>query len=191
MEHNELTKQISALEQEIIAKKAELYKLKKQMPRFGVEDYLLHDRKGKPIRLSELFGDHEEMILVHNMGKSCPYCTLWADGFMGVKKHLEDRAAFVISTPDPFAEMDAFASERGWDFNLVTTEGSSLKPDLGFQLKDGSYYPRVSTLIKDEKGKIWHVAKAYFGPGDDFCAVWYLFDLLAKEDPDWEPKFRY
>ena len=26
---------------------------------------------------------------------------------------------------------------------------------------------------------------------DDFCAVWYLFDLLAVENPDWTPQFTY
>lgn len=187
----DLEKQISALEQEIIRKKEELYRLKRSVPRFEVKDYALTGRDGKAVRLSELFGARDEMILVHNMGKACPYCTLWADGFTGVRKHLEDRAAFVVATPDDYAEMDAFARSRGWEFTMVSTKGSTLKPDLGYQLADGSYYPGVSSLIKDDGGKIWHVAKAYFGPGDDFCAVWYLFDLLAKQDPDWTPKIEY
>ena len=29
-----------------------------------------------PVRLAELFGDHEDLILIHNMGVSCSYCTL-------------------------------------------------------------------------------------------------------------------
>lgn len=191
MDSKELKTRISELEQEIIGKKNELYKLKKDMPRFEMQDYLLHDRDGRAVKLSELFGEHDQMILVHNMGKACPYCTLWADGFIGIHKHLEDRAAFVVSTPDPVAEMKDFADGRGWDFRVVSTTGSTLKPDLGFQLKDGSYYPGVSTLVKEEDGRIFHVAKAFFGPGDDFCSLWYFFDMLAKPDPDWEPKFSY
>lgn len=191
MDSKQITEQISALEQEIIQKKAELYKLKKNMPRFEVPNYQLWTREGKAITLSELFGNMQELILVHNMGASCPYCTLWADGFKGIYKHLESRAAFAVSTPDPFADMDAFATSRGWDFTLVSTAGSSLKRDLGFQLADNSYYPGVSTFSKDENGIIRHVAKAFFGPGDDFCALWYLFDLLPEEKPDWEPQFSY
>lgn len=182
---------ISALEQEIIRAKQELYRLKKQMPRFEVENYLLSERDGTPVRLSDLFGDKSELILVHNMGKSCPYCTLWADGLNGMVPHLENRAAFAVSTPDPYAAMDAFGKGRGWNFRLVSTLGSTLKKDLGFQLEDGSYYPGVSTFEKTADGKILHVAKAFFGPGDDFCALWYLFDLLPGEDPAWEPKFSY
>lgn len=189
--NTDLQTKITALEQEIIQKNAELYSLKRSVTRFEIPDYALLNRKGEQILLSKLFGDKQELILVHNMGKSCPYCTLWADGFNGVYKHIESRAAFVVSTPDAPEIMDAFATGRNWNFTLASTLGSTLKKDLGFQLEDNSYYPGVSTLFKDKEGKIFHVAKAFFGPGDDFCAVWYLFDLLPNEDPDWEPKFSY
>jgi predicted dithiol-disulfide oxidoreductase (DUF899 family) len=53
------------------------------------------------VQLSDLFGEHEDLIVIHNMGVSCPYCTLWADGFNGLIRHLEDRAAFVMVSPDP------------------------------------------------------------------------------------------
>jgi len=189
--NQELEQQISALEQEIVTKKQELYTLKKQMPRFEVPDYELKTRQGTSIRLSDLFKGKKELILVHNMGTFCPYCTLWADGLNGLYSHLENRAGFAISTPDAPEIMDAFATSRNWNFTMASTEGSTLKKDLGFQLKDGSYYPGVSTFIRDENGKIFHVAKAFFGPGDDFCALWYLFDLLAVENEDWEPQFSY
>lgn len=161
------------------------------MPRFEVANYTLKSRNGDSVKLSELFGDKKELILVHNMGKSCPYCTLWADGLNGLYLHLENRAAFAVSTPDSPEVMDTFASSRNWQFTLASTEGCSLKKDLGFELEDGSYYPGVSTFIRDDEGRIFHVAKAYFGPGDDFCALWYLFDLLAVENSDWEPRFSY
>lgn len=186
-----IAEQISALEQEIIARKAELYRLKKSMPRFEVPDYELWDRHGHRVKLSDLFVDKQELILVHNMGASCPYCTLWADGFIGIHHHLQNRAAFAVSTPDAWMAMERFASSRGWKFPIYSTEGSTLKHDLGFQLANGSYYPGVSTFSKDEKGRIFHVAKAFFGPGDDFCSLWYLFDLLPSEDPDWAPQFTY
>jgi predicted dithiol-disulfide oxidoreductase (DUF899 family) len=191
MEVNNNQERVYALYQEISQKKEEMYALMRSAPRFEIEDYKLLRRNGQPILLSELFGDKQEMILVHNMGAFCPYCTLWADGFNGIYKHLENRAAFVVATPDEPAAMDAFATKRGWKFNIVSTLGCSLKPDLGFQLKDGSYYPGVSTLLKDNNGKIYHIAKSFFGPGDDFCALWYLFDLLPIPNPDWEPHFSY
>ena len=47
-----------------------------------VMDYTLATRDG-PVRLSQLFGDKASLFVIHNMGASCPYCTLWADGFNG------------------------------------------------------------------------------------------------------------
>ena len=49
-----------------------------------------------PVRLSELFGDKENLILIHNMGRSCSSCTMWADGVNGVYDHLASRAAFAL-----------------------------------------------------------------------------------------------
>ena len=48
-----------------------------------VQDYEFTNTEGK-VRLSELFGQHEDLILIHNMGVSCSYCTLWADGYNGI-----------------------------------------------------------------------------------------------------------
>jgi predicted dithiol-disulfide oxidoreductase (DUF899 family) len=188
---NNLEKQIEALWKEISAKKQEFYALCKQMPRFAVQDYPLLSPDGEKLHLSDLFEDKDELILVHNMGKHCPYCTLWADGFNGVYQHLENRAAFVVSTPDAPEVMKAFADSRGWKFRMVSTQPTTLKKDLGFELENGHYMPGVSTFIKDADGTIRHVAKNFFGPGDDFCSVWYLFDMLVKSNEGWEPQFTY
>ena len=187
MKHEHTNPRLRELENILISTKQEYYALLKQEPRFEVQDYLLTSRQGDTTHLSELFGDKRELILVHNMGKHCPYCTLWADGLNGLLPYLTQRAAFVVSTPDPWQEMDAFANLHHWNFAMVSTQGCSLKADLGFQLDDGSYYPGVSTFQKTDAGKIEHVARTFFGPGDDFCALWPLFDLLAVENKDWMP----
>ncbi|HEY4822831.1 MAG TPA: hypothetical protein VIH83_04000 [Candidatus Bathyarchaeia archaeon] len=48
-----------------------------------VREYVLTDSEGGKAALSTLFGKKDDLILVHNMGRSCPYCTMWADGFNG------------------------------------------------------------------------------------------------------------
>jgi hypothetical protein len=35
------------------------------------------------------------------------------------------------------------------------------------------------------------VSDASFEPGDDFCALWHILDLLAGGAGDWAPKFSY
>src|SRR5215472_6607797 len=73
-----------------------------------VRDYELGTMNGV-VRLSALLGDKRDLIVIHNMGVSCAYCTLWADGYNGIYDHLAARAAFVVSSPDPPAAQKKFA----------------------------------------------------------------------------------
>jgi hypothetical protein len=40
-----------------------------------VADYPFQDAGG-PVRLADLFGDHDGLLDAHNMGSGCTYCTL-------------------------------------------------------------------------------------------------------------------
>lgn len=187
----ELQNEITALEKEIFRKKEELTKLRHQIPPEPVSDYTFHGPNDTPVKLSELFGDRDELLLIHNMGKGCPYCTLWADGFNGVLNHIENRTAFAVVSPDNTATQAQFAASRGWKFRLVSGKGNSFTEDMGFLSAKKSQQPGVSTFRKDESGNITRIAKTSFGPGDDYCFVWHLFDLLPNGINDWEPKFKY
>ena len=163
----------------------------RSQPRQEVKDYELTNTDGSKVRLSELFGDKDELMVVHNMGKGCVYCTLWADGFNGVHQHLSDRAAFVLSSPDDHETQRAFAESRGWKFRTVSIKDTTFAKDLGFEPKPKSYQPGFSTFIKDADGKMYRTAKDMFGPGDHYCATWHLLDLLPNGQNGWEPKYKY
>ena|SRR3989441_11641217 len=155
-----------------------------------VDDYIFKDWKNKDVKLSDLFGSKEDLILIHNMGNRCSHCTMWADGFNGVVDHLEDRAAFVVVSPDSPETQKAFATSRGWKFRMLSAKGSSFAKDMGFETK-GEADPGVSVFQKTKDGKILRVAKDKFGPGDPYCVVWHFFDLLPNGDNGWLPKFKY
>jgi predicted dithiol-disulfide oxidoreductase (DUF899 family) len=185
-----LSTEISRLEQEVMDAKERLTAAKRKLPPEPVADYTLRNPDGSEVRLSELFGDKQDLILIHNMGKGCNYCTLWADGFNSSVTHLENRAAFVLTSPNDPATLREFAASRGWKFKTASVKESSIVKDMGF-LTDKGYWPGVSTFRKHENGSITRVGKAIFGPGDDFCAVWPFFDLLEGGAGDWEPKLSY
>ena len=187
----DLSDQIERMENELMEMKGKLAELRRQLPPETVEDYVLTDTNGNQARLSELFGDRSELIFVHNMGKRCSYCTLWADGFIGFTKHLEDRAAFVLASPDDYDTLRRFARDRGWTFRCCSTKGSTIKRDLGFETEKGEYWPGVNIFRKDESGRIWNVNKATFGPGDEFCGIWGFMDLLPGGADGWEPQYYY
>ena len=88
--------ELAKAEKELTKWREKITELRKSMPLENVKDYNLKNSDGTTVSLHSLFGDKSDLIVVHNMGKKCPYCTLWADGFMGVYQHLENRAAFVV-----------------------------------------------------------------------------------------------
>ena len=185
--------QISQLQREIAEKTKALAALRQSRPQEPVEDYTLQDASGG-VSLSALFGAKQDLIVIHNMGRGCPYCTLWADGLNGMRGHLEDRAALVLCSPDTPDVQAAFASERGWGFRMVSNGDAGFTADMGFSSeKDGRTYqmPGYSTFRKHEDGSITRVASDVFGPGDVYCGVWHMFELLDGGTGDWQPKFAY
>src|SRR3989441_10551640 len=109
-----------------------------------VEDYELIGRGNKKVRLSSLFGEKDELILIHNMRRGCPYCTMWADGFNGVLPHLEDRAAFAVVSPDPPSVQQKFATGRGLKFKMLSIKGTPFSVDMGYEKKNGMKVTGVS-----------------------------------------------
>jgi predicted dithiol-disulfide oxidoreductase (DUF899 family) len=173
-------KKLKKLDEEIRQARKKIVKILSKQAKMDVEDYTLKDRNGTDVKLSYMFGDKENLIIIHNMGKSCSYCTLWADGFNGVDYFIEKKAAFALVSPDPPDVQKQFSAERGWKFNMYSGNGSTFISDMGYVTPEGSYWPGVSVFHKDKDGKITRVAKDYFGPGDFYSSPWHFFDLLPK-----------
>ena len=153
-----------------------------------VFDYRLTDSQGRPRRLSALFGTHQTLILIHNMGSSCRYCSLWADGFNGLAKQFATLTAVVLSNHDSPAHQRAVARKRGWILPLVSVAGTSLTKDLGFGDDAQHAQPGASILSKDAEGVITRINRVRFGPGDNYCIMWDLMDLLPEAEPGrWQP----
>ena len=154
-----------------------------------VRDYEFATAEG-PVRLSQLFGAKHDLFVIHNMGRSCPHCTLWADGFNGIYHHTVDRAAFVVASPDPPDVQRSFATSRGWRFPIVSHQGSSFATDMGYRSASGGWLPGISVFRRDG-GRILRVADTGFEPSDDFCTLWHLIDLLPEGVAGWRAKFSY
>jgi predicted dithiol-disulfide oxidoreductase (DUF899 family) len=137
------------------------------------------------VSLPALFGAKDELLIVHNMGRHCPYCTLWADTLNGMAPHLQGRTAFVVTSPDAPATMRDFARERGWTFDIVSCAGTTFAEDFGYASRD-QVMPGISALRR-RNGQIERINNADFGPGDPYCGLWHLFDLLPDGAAGWQP----
>jgi predicted dithiol-disulfide oxidoreductase (DUF899 family) len=154
-----------------------------------VRDYEFPVSDGKR-RLSELFCKSDELFMIHNMGRKCPYCTMWADGFNGVYHHLADRAAFVVSSPDAPEVQKEFASGRGWRFPMVSHRGTSFAADMGYGSEETGWQPGISIFRRENK-RIVRLSDTGFHPLDDFSTVWHILDLLREGAGGWSPRFSY
>ena len=189
-----LKTQLEKIEAEITEKMNQRRELLKSSAGETVENYTFKTSDNAETTLLELFGDKEELILIHNMGKSCPYCTLWADGFNGVTGHLADRAAFVVVSPNSPEIQQEFATSRGWKFPMASAEGTSFSRDMGYEVdQEGKTYqvPGFSVFIKEADGTIKRVARDFFGPGDVYAGIWHMFDMLPNGSNGWHPKYSY
>lgn len=189
MQHDTASERLNVLRQQITTLRGELHALQQTVEPEPVEDYAFANSAGT-VHLSELFGDKEYLFVIHNMGASCPACTMWADGFNGLLPHIENCAAFVITSPDAPEAQDKFKASRGWRFRMVSHAGTDFAADMGYRGEGGGWLPGVSVFRKQD-GKVVRVSDTRFGPGDDFCSIYHLFGLLPEGVAGWRPKFRY
>jgi predicted dithiol-disulfide oxidoreductase (DUF899 family) len=180
---------LKALREQIAEARREMRKIQESTPAEPVKDYVLAGKDGE-VQLSELFGEKDELFVIHNMGTTCTSCTMWADGFNGVYQHLADRAAFVVSSPDAPDVQQKFAESRGWRFPMVSHAGTTFAADMGYLGENRRPRPGVS-VFRRQDGEVVRIADTKFEIGDDFCPVWHMFDLLPDGAADWRPKFHY
>lgn len=188
MDYQQTKAKLNEFRQQIADLRAQMRTLQADVEPEEVDDYSLLGAQG-PVRLSELFNGKDYLFAIHNMGKSCPYCTLWADGFNGIIDHLENRAGFVVTSPDAPKEQQAFAESRNWRFAMASHAGTTFAADMGYATDDG-WMPGVSVFRRDHN-RIVRISDTWFGPDDDFCIMWNFLGLLSEGVEDWQPKYSY
>ena len=165
---SELEREIANAQEELDEARRRLVKLRRQLPPEPISDYELKNATGT-VRLSEMFGDKDDLILIHNMGEGCSNCTMWADEFNGVCHHLQSRSAFVVVSPDSPSGQQDFARQRGWQFPMHSAEGRTFIRDMGFQWDEeeflSEYQPGVSVFRRVEDGTIVRVIERLVRPG--------------------------
>lgn len=192
MNYAETRAALEAKRAEIAGIRTEMRALQAAAHPQDVADYVFSGWEG-PVRLSELFGDKENLILIHNMGRSCSSCTMWADGFNGVYDHLASRAAFAVSSPDTVDAQKAFAASRGWRFPMVSHAGTGFAEEMGYRrpgAEQGGWRPGVSAFRKAD-GQMLRLSDTELGPMDDFCVYYHLMEMIPGGDPGFTPKFSY
>ncbi len=180
--------EIIQLERKIFELTLKLNRLKAQSEGHEVRNYTFETLSGS-VSLLDLFGTRQQLLLIHNMGQGCRYCTLWADGLNGFVPHLESVMTLALVSKDAPEVQRQMANSRGWRFNLAShggggyireqtvTEGSDNAPGAVFYERQGERILRKNACV--------------FGPGDLYCSIWNLFGLAGINQENWTPQFKY
>ena len=180
--------EIAAVERRIAELTAELNALRRQNPPTPVPDYAFQTLDGET-SLSQLFGEREQLLVVHNMGQGCRYCTLWADGFNGLLAHLESVLSVVLVSKDAPAVQRRFAHSRGWRFRMASHGGGAYIQEQGV-FGEAENYP--GAVVYERQGATMLRKNAcVFGPGDLYCAVWPFLGMAGLDGDDWTPQYNY
>jgi predicted dithiol-disulfide oxidoreductase (DUF899 family) len=176
------------LEMEIMEASLKLAALRRAEPPVEIRDYPFATLDGEST-LSALFAGRDRLLLIHNMGQGCRYCTLWADGINGVLAHLEDAMAVALVSKDPPDVQRRLAADRGWRFRVASHGGGDYMREQSIA-GDGSNHPGA-VVYERNNGKIFRRGRASFGPGDLYCPVWHLLALGGIAESEWTPQFHY
>ena len=176
------------LEFEIMEKSHQLAALRSSEEDIEVKDYVFQTL-GNDTSLTKLFADRDQLLMIHNMGGGCRYCTLWADGINGVIDHLEDAMAVALVSKDKPELQRRMALDRDWKFQMASHGGGDYMTD---QCSMGEHENYPGAAIYERRGeKIVKRGKTMFGPGDLYSPVWHFLSLAGIGASDWTPQFHY
>ena len=180
--------EIRDIEQKIHTLMERLAKLQQSNRGNEVINYSFSTIEGE-INLLDLFGEKDKLLLIHNMGQGCRYCTLWADGFNGFLPHLESTISVVLVSKDTPQLQRKFANSRGWRFRLASHGGGEYIQEQSV-MKDSNNMPGAVVYERDGD-KIYRKNDCVFGPGDIYCSMWSLLGLAGLNETSWTPQFSY
>ena len=171
------------------------------------QDYAFEGRDG-PIRLSELFGAHDTLILYSMMygpgrAKGCPMCSSMLDAWNGEARHLRRRVALGVVARSPIGRILDYAADRGWDgLDVYSDPSGDYTRDYAGRGDPDADVPAYTIFVRDGD-RIRHFYSAEGGmevadPGQDphmapdLNPLWVLLDTTpGGRGTDWYPSLDY
>lgn len=148
---------------------------------------------GKDIRLSELFGGKDTLLIYSYMfgpdwDKPCLSCTSLVDGFDRAAISVTNDAAFAVVTAAGATKLNDWARLRGWQhITLISAENNRYLRDYQSQTGDDdkSLWPAMHVFTRRD-GEIYHFwGTEMQGNSIDMVWVyWNLMDMTPKGRPD-------
>src|SRR5438132_7267213 len=119
-------------EKELTRRNDELAQQRRRLPWVPIDKDYRFDTENGEKSLSHLFRGHSQLLVYHFMfgpdwSEGCPSCSSVADGFDGIRVHLEHHdVALTAVSRAPIDKLTAYRRRMGWSFPWA----SSLRSDF-------------------------------------------------------------
>jgi predicted dithiol-disulfide oxidoreductase (DUF899 family) len=173
------------------------------------EDYTFETMDEDPIRLSELFQEGRDSLVVYNymygpaMESPCVSCTSILDALDGETPHITQRVNLAVVAKSPPARIREVQRERGWRFlPLLSSARNSYNLDYFGEDDKGAQWPMLNVFTRRE-GTIYHtygteLLYAPHPPGmdgrhvDSIWPLWNVLDFTPEgRGTKWYPRLKY
>ncbi len=185
-------------------------RMRRKLPLGGPlkEDYVFDAGAGRLVRLSELFRDGKDTLLIYSymfgpkMAQPCPMCTSFLDSIEGAVDHFTQRANLAVVVKSPIALVKKIAKQRGWRrLPLLSSAENSYNIDYHGENATGGQLPMMNVFVR-RKGKIYHsyATELHFRPADKgqnqrhidmMWPLWNMLDLTPEGRGDFFPSLDY
>lgn len=178
---------------------------RRRLPMVRIDkDYVFDGPEGR-CRLVDLFAGKTQLIVYHFMfdpewEKGCPGCTGFVDALGDLSMLDERNTAFCLISRAPFAKLEAYRKQRGWNRRWVSSFGGVFNYDFHVTL-DEAVQPAVYNFrpVKDTGEahglsvffrigeEVYHTYSAYARGVEDLVHTYSLLDVTPYgRQEDWE-----
>lgn len=191
-------------EKELTRERDALYNDLRSLPWEKVSaDYELDGEDGR-VQLSDLFGEHSQLIVYHFMfgedwDEGCATCSQVTDILDRAAVHVGARdVSLVLVSAAPLKKLLAFRQRLGWALPWYSAHDSQFGADFQASVydvdDDGNYYynyemmskypvgeqPGISVFVKSPEGTIFHSYSVYARGLETFMPTYGLLDIVPK-----------
>ena len=182
----------------------EMSRLQRDLPWERVtKQYLFEGPRGTET-LADLFAGRSQLIVYHFMfhpadKAGCPHCSLRADGFAGIRVHLNHRdVTMTVVSRAPYGKLEEYRKRMGWNFTWLSSNGSDFNFDYqasftpeemaarralyNYTMRDPRAPEREghSIFYKDHAGAVFHTYSCYDRGNDKLNLHYHYLDLVPK-----------
>ena len=205
-EYRRARQQLLVEEIELRRKQEHVASLRRNLPAGGEvpSDYHFVAEGGADVTLSDLFGDHDTLVVYSYMfgpqrEAPCPMCTSLMGGFDHKIADIRQRIAIAFTARSPIDRLMAAKRSRGWS-DLPVYSDVTGDYTRAYVSADDVDMPAYNVFVRRD-GEIRHFWSEEIGgdmadPGQDprgleMDPLWLVLDTIPEGRGDWYPKLTY